>query len=1184
MTTFLFRNTQTGARTEIAGGQSLEATSLLGTGSYRVRAASPEAPMPLQITGNGSGPAFDPEAALAGPAARALPGTGGIGALGTAPGGSHVLVFDFADRGPGGGAIFRQAGPLQGLYIGFRENGDLISRCGSSLDEGAPAAAVVRIGAADLPLRGQVAVEFSQLGDGRVRVRVWINGIWIASVASLAAGFALFSEAEGAYLTRGGTGVPQISSGIYEANGRAAGNFGDLRLYANAQVTSEPGSWPRQGAVGQVRDLRLLPASDALGIYWNPPAAEADGTARGYVVEINGAVQPETALTSFYLPAAAAGAYRVRVRSVSQTGVAGGWSEAAVAEVSADLPASMVPVLADTVTFNGVTLTLDRAMPIARSVDGRPIILSGGQSFRVVDDAPAAGFQETGPGNEGIGNGMMRDPSFFRLGAVQGFDEMMAAGNDSTTRVDYLDELNVAPSHAGPLLIPQGAATSLVKSLRRDQVSAPWADRPTRNWPIGGYAIFSVMPHPLPQDAYRPAVSPLDKIANLKFARAYDDSVLRSLTPPAAYPIDFEAVLAETATDLAFFGDRGERQNTYGPDDDYSAQWMERRKHVFRALHSTLPPAQKRRLADLVITHAIDLEAIIDAGWRGESGAGQGLGFIGYLYFAGFLLQDAALLEKARATRSSEFGGPHYFTPRHRIGQAVPFPSSRGRGGKFDQTWFEAHLGTVMIQTSGDGSLVTSRYSEIVQRAAPKGALPVVLLRNGPQGETGIAAITGAGDLVGPANPASAPVASMDVFRHVSADGDQAAFHDAWRREAGVPYEEQPKQLAQGSRYADRFQAISRGVAWDWTGWDFVSGTYDSAVFRYSLDQRSWTEVPGQGRQGSLTGLMVGVPYHVGLALRDTQGRQGVFSPNFADSLDAPVRGTVVPFGASPRAAPLNTRAPVLTYRPYPDWAGPHFAPIAPGETIPRDALALYPSVGDWTGFPVPAFTWRIRRNGVDLTPDLPFDAESVYLRTLQDYSSADRDTYLDIVVTADNGTDPAVEATSAPVYLPRRAARPAGVLIDSAFTPAFSLDRKEVWDGIAGLEGDLHLSPTYFNAASATAGYLMLRKTGPRPRLRVPLGPVVGGARYRVEAELILDGTGSVTEVTIRGDGLRIDLDEIPPVRDLDNPVQRRSYSFQVPPAQDGAALFLELFLASPSGGSGGGDIGLGSLRVERF
>lgn len=653
---------------------------------------------------------------------------------------------------------------------------------------------------------------------------------------------------------------------------------------------------------------------------------------RGYQLEINGVLQPETDQISRYLEGIAQGTYAVRVRAVCHDETTGAWSGTVTTSVTADLPAAMSTVLSDTVTFNGVTLTLDRHMPIAQTVDGRPVIISGGQSFNIIADMPASGVQGTG---EGVGNGMMRDPSFFRNDETQGFDEMMELGNDNTTRVQYRGILNVAPSLNGPLFIAKGSATSLVKSIRKDQVSKSWTGRPTRNWMIGGYAVFSIMPHPLPRDAYRPAITPLDKIRHLKFARTYAETVLRSLAPPPAYRFSFDDVLADTAYDHAFFGeDSGERQNTYGPDDDYSAQWMERRKTAFRALHSDLPSPQKRQLADIMITHAIDLEAIIDAGWKGRGGAGQGLGFIEYLYFAGFLLGDDALLEKARSIQSSEFGGPHYFTPEHKIGASVPFPSGSGRGSKYDQTWFREHLGTVIIQTSGNGSLVTSRYSSILQKAASKGILPVILLQNGPGGITGIEAITGTTGIIGPANPRSAPIASMDVFRSVKADRDQTAFYRAWRRVAGEPYSEQPKQLTQDEKGADRFQATSRGVRWDWKGRNFVSGAYDSAVFRYSLDQRSWTDIPNKDRVGTHSGLMVGLPYYVGLALRDTQGRQGVFSPNFPFERGSPVRGIIVPTGASIRAAPTNTRAPVLTYRTYPDWRGrilrlcpPHDAP-----------------------------------------------------------------------------------------------------------------------------------------------------------------------------------------------------------------------------------------------------------------
>lgn len=922
------------------------------------------------------------------------------------------------------------------------------------------------------------------------------------------------------------------------------------------------------------RDIRLVPASGALGIYWQP--SETAPRPRGYQVDVNGQISAETTLHSHYLEDATPGRYSVKIRPITQTGEAGAWSAPQTTVVSADLPPAMTTVLTDQIRFNGATLTLDRPMPVAETVDGRPIIISGGQSFHVVADTPVSA--------KGKGNGMMRDPAFVRTRATQGFDELMERGNDTTTRVDYVNQLNVAPSRNGPLFIERGAATSLVKSIRKNQVQMAWRGKITRNWMIGGYAVFSVLPHPLPQDAYRPAITALDKIKNLKFARHYNASALRRLPPPPDYPIVFETVLAETARDHAFFGETsGERQNTYGPDDDYSAQWMERRKSAFRALHSTLPEAQKRVLADIMITHAIDLEAIADAGWTGQDGAGQGLGFIEYLYFAGFLLKDAGLLEKARAIRSSEFGTPHYFTPAYKIGQSVPFPSGRGRGGKYDQTWFQEHLDTVMIQTSGDGSLVTSRYSSILQEAAPKGILPVVLLQNGPDGINGIEAITGTTDEIGPANPTSAPIAAMDVFRSVNVHDDQKAFYDAWRRAAGPPYEEQPKQLTQDEDGADRFQAIGRGVRWHWAEWDFVSGTYDSAIFRYSLDKRSWTEVPGQDRVGRFEGLMVGVPYYVGLALRDTKGRQGIFSPNFAFEIGAPVRGKVVPFGASIPTAPQNTRKPVLTYRTYPDWRGEHFTELLSGAAIPREVVTLYPSVGDWVGFPVPQFTWRIRRNGVDVTEDAPFGPDSHYTRTQQDYSTPDQPVVLDIVITGNNGTDPAIEVVSDPVLMPLAPEVPKNVLIDAEFTRAFALDQQTTFENILTQNGRLALSNASFSSHADTPGYLRLNKTDKQPWLRIPLGRAEKGAIYELDAQFITQKTNADTKIVLHAGATRIILDSLPPNRRSPGGLTSGNYSFSISDADVGEMIFLNMRLTTSTGGRGGGTIGLASLKVTK-
>ncbi|WP_195822441.1 hypothetical protein [Roseobacter sp. MH60115] len=1184
MPRFSLRNTLTGTRTEIEGPTPLQLREWLSSGAYTVQRLSAEAPAPLFIP-----PGYHPERTLAQPMQHNLPkGTQNIATNSLDGQGSLVVAFDFSDLdGSGGGLILEQGGVTLGLYIGFRANGDLVSRCGSGMSELDDDCAIAVVKAEDVPAAGQYIGEFTQLGDGRVRVRVWINRIWLASVTSLAAASGLFGSDSGRYLSTGGTGavVQEISPGVPEATHLPGGAFGNARIYVNQPVTEDAGTLPLYDVPRQVQNVTLIPAAGVLGIYWRSAISEQEPPLQGYQVEINGTVLPEFFdHTSAYLQDLANLTYDVRVRAVNARGRPGAWSELHRATVTQDLPPPMATTLSDTVSFNGVTLTLDRPMPVGQTVDGRPVIISA-SDFAITSVTPASGVQ---PGGNTIGNGMMRDPSWFRQGRTQGFDELIANGNDATTRVPYVPELNIDPAVSGPLQITQGAATSLVKSIRLDQAQRPWADAPSQQWAIGDYAVFSVMPRPLPADAFRPAITALDKTRHLKFARTLHMDVLRDLTPPQSYLFDYDTVLANTALDHAFYGtDNGELQNVFGPDDNYSTQWQDRRKLAWAALHSNvLTLEQKRELAYIMITHALDLEAIVDAGWIGRQGAGQALGFIPYMYFGGFLLQDPGLLEKARNTLSSELGpGRHAYVPQSRIGKSGAYPDSNDQ---YNAPFLPEHVGTAHIYGDAKGAAINARYSSLIQDGAALATLAMILLQNGPDGENGIEAITGNAEPIGPDNPTSAPIATLDAYREVHTRGDARRYYNAWRDFAGPRYTEAPKQLPKLGSDAE-FLAIRNGVSWDWSDQrDGVSGTYAHADIRYSLDQRSWTEMTGLDKTGWWTGLMAGAKYYMGIRYVDTQGRKGIWTENRGGV--GPEVYVVTPTGGSPAAAPVSTRAPAVTYRPFLDAGMPFFNVIPDGGTIPREAVDIYPSIGDWTGSPVPTYRWKLRRNGMDITEYAPFALDqggdwaevNKYTRTQEDYSTLPNDTWLEVVIEASNANG-ITEAVSPRIFMPQRVTLSANVLMDTEFTDAFRLDHRDLWDDIAIANGTKSLSNDFYSSGASTPGYVFNSKDGSNATLRIQTQEFGrAGDRYRVNAEIITGSKGK-TRASIRAGSTISEIGTY--TAGVDPRVVRiKDAIHTVPASAEGKRITFDLFLSSVGGGTAGAGLGIISLKIERI
>jgi hypothetical protein len=385
------------------------------------------------------------------------------------------------------------------------------------------------------------------------------------------------------------------------------------------------------------------------------------------------------------------------------------------------------------------------------------------------------------------------------------------------------------------------------------------------------------------------------------------------------------------------------------------------------------------------------------------------------------------------------------------------------------------------------------------------------------------------------------------------------------------------------------FLPIRNGVSWDWTKQlDGVSGTYASSDIRYSLDQRTWTEVTGQEKKGWLTGLMAGQKYYMGIRHVDAQGRKGIYSGNLGGI--GPEVYTVTPKGGSAAAAPVDRRAPAATYRPYPEALMPYFAPLPEGEVIPREAVDIYPSIGDWTGSPAPTYRWKIRRNGTDITPYQPFTSDydnnwagvSKYTRTQADFSDQPKDTWLEVVVEARNASG-RTEAISPRIYMPQRATLPSGMLIDTGFTESVRLDYPEIWNNLTIANGSLLLSNGFYNQLASDPGYIFNSKDGSSATLRIRTQEIGRtGARYRINAQIII-GTAGRTRASIRA-GDTISRIATYPAGQSPKVVTIKDYIHTVPAAADGEKINFDLLLSRAGGRRGGDGLGIINLKIERL
>lgn len=181
--------------------------------------------------------------------------------------GSLVLAFDY-DGWTGPGMVDEIGGGGRGIYFGCRPNGDVLNRCGNGVGDQADDQAISVIPSAAFPSSGTVVREYAQLPGDLVRLRYWVNGVYIdEQVATSGNATGLFGSSDGAYLRAGGNGntLPTYDGKVEEFSDVPAGTFSDLRVYQGATVTPEAGSAPVE-----ITDLSAAPGNSLATLTWTP--------------------------------------------------------------------------------------------------------------------------------------------------------------------------------------------------------------------------------------------------------------------------------------------------------------------------------------------------------------------------------------------------------------------------------------------------------------------------------------------------------------------------------------------------------------------------------------------------------------------------------------------------------------------------------------------------------------------------------------------------------------------------------------------------------------------------------------------------------------------------------------------------------------------------------------------------
>lgn len=770
------------------------------------------------------------------------------------------------------------------------------------------------------------------------------------------------------------------------------------------------------------------------------------------------------------------------------------------------------------VTWQGETMLF--SAPVAAGVDatGRPVILTD----RAI---PISGFSR--PSTQDAGgfwkDGAMRKPQPASNTSPQGFDGRIGGSPvNGTGIVAYSHSLNVDPAANGPITIAAGERTSIVKSRRNPAFETTNNYIQAENW-----ATFTFLPpEACFNGMYTPGASFPDAII-----RGVGDlrlNALRNLPRPAGWPTNAE-ILALDKEGWPYFGWRGEnlrRFQTAGLlfGENYSSDVTPHASLLLYAAHCTSDPAERLALANAIIRHGLDIDAAHQhGGWNGNRGAGQGALHAHFHYATAFLLGDAAMLARAQASLSNTFSHPSLIAADLE-GISVPFPEGSGQKYRNNTTYAAEDIGKPWWTETLRGAQPSARYATISLVTGVIEAFPVLLMQNGPNGETGITAALQGPDA--PSNPRRAILQVYDRIRSwkspergfIIYEPFRVDFEDAialWRSEIpAYSYTGTPDMYDNISATAQTFPtAINGGFSWALTGeWAGYTGNLPITSWRteYSLDGYQWIDTGVSTATGQKTGLMIGQPYIGRFSQQNALGwgrptQHHKFTSVSGQGTPSVDRHRFTPTGVGVAAGPVNTVPPVLMARRYPLWGGQDFTPIS---AIGAQSIELAIGKGDWRGFPAPTFeyTWERREGGSLIT--------AVGSTQSRNRVQADSGNELRAGIRASNASLTTPFIYTGWISVPPVNALPPGVYVDLNFSAIDRVDQETVWNTIAVSNGTLrHVPSAVYGTTDAddnfvpfatSAGAIACDKTGSFNLLRLNLGTYPAGS-YRLLSQNVI-------------------------------------------------------------------------------
>lgn len=633
--------------------------------------------------------------------------------------------------------------------------------------------------------------------------------------------------------------------------------------------------------------------------------------------------------------------------------------------------------LVASVPWRGATWEFDR--PVLRGFDymGRPFILSD-RFFRITRVTPVSA--------ETLGiwrNGLMLDPI---VDVAQGWDLNLENQTGlGTSATDYQHAINLDPDATGsPIDVPIDANRTYVKALSLDDPS--WSQ-------FSGYSELDIVPyHPFADELSRSAsASPANKD---RFRWSQINWAARGnydLDP--SFTWTYQNFLDNTPVSLGMWGtSNGERRRRFrqnslmvlpGSATNYSGDFAPDFVYSQWLFHSNrLTTEQRDAMALRFLEFAIQIYGLTKEGWGDianvvvggiSSGAGQNGGHHPFAYLGAGLLNDAGMLSAAQNDISSHLNGNSRWARANWVG--LPSPGKSGVNG---QTFLPEQIESPFIIPDEFSSRTSTRYGSIAHRIAAMEASAIAAIPVMPGGITGGQALLNGGPN-DKTNEAASVFANADMWRNYRpypsnlAHGPLPGWDDLFDkfRDSIFPAKlaSRPNQVP-GAVVDDHiFTAGVESINYDvslLTGPAYSVSNITQVDIRHSLDGIQWTVTENVTGTGVIPNLMV-TDYFVGVRIHNITGA-GPWSPNFPHSQPmvpvdpADYRGRITVTGTPANAAPVNTLAPGIYVKSYPEWVDGQIYEVAPATGKLNDEFTL--SVGDHDAHPAPTFQRVWTRDG----------------------------------------------------------------------------------------------------------------------------------------------------------------------------------------------------------------------------